>query len=67
MTGVRMTSSGLVAVMEMAMCCEAINYENNPRSTKELLLKQTQGKFLTPDEKKRVVLYAENKRKERAK
>ena len=71
MTGVRITSGGLVAVMETVMYCE---HEHNFKSpepliseykTKELLLKQTQGKFLTHEEKKRVIEYAEKKRKQR--
>lgn len=34
-------------------------------TTEELLLRQSKGKFLTPEEKKRVVRYAENKRKQK--
>lgn len=33
-------------------------------STRELLLMQSKGQHLTPEEKKRVKKYAENKRKE---
>jgi hypothetical protein len=40
--------------------------ENN-RSLEEILILQSKGKFLTNDEKKRILLYAEKKRKERLK
>ena len=37
----------------------------NVHSTDELLRMQSQGKFLTSEEKQRVQSYAENKRKQR--